>query len=294
MEADFKTHSACLISGSNDLRPLRGYEKHYLVKSHPVGFVFCSRIPTPNELITHYEKYPRYVYISPITIQRFHELLDSFEKYRKTGRIIDIGCGVGGFLIEAQKRGWEVHGTEYTDKAIEICEANNIKMKQGALKPDWYAPDSFDIVTSFEVIEHINNPIEEVQNIRKILRPGGLFYFTTPNFNAIERLYLKADYNVIEYPEHLSYYTKSTIHYLLSRNGFKKKKLVTTGISITRLKAGTKKNFAETYANSENTDEKVREMFERNRFTGFMKSSINWVLNLFGVGSAMKGWYEKK
>lgn len=119
---EFQQHTECLISGSTDLRPVKGYEKHYLVKSHPVGFVFCSRIPSTEELIKYYEGYGRQDYLSPITVKRYHELLDEFEKYRKTGKILDIGCSIGLFLTEAQKRGWEVHGTEFTDDAIEICK----------------------------------------------------------------------------------------------------------------------------------------------------------------------------
>src|SRR5215211_5801758 len=124
----FSSHPACLISGSKKLKPLKGYEKHYLVKS-PVGFVFCSRIPTTPELISHYSGYPRDTYLSPITIKRYNELLDEFEKFRKTGKLLEVGCGSGHFLHEAKKRGWDVYGTEFTDDAIEKCRQYGIKME---------------------------------------------------------------------------------------------------------------------------------------------------------------------
>jgi 2-polyprenyl-3-methyl-5-hydroxy-6-metoxy-1,4-benzoquinol methylase len=289
----FEQHTECLVSGSKKLKPIKGYEKHYLVKSSPLGFIFCSRIPTQEELIKHYEGYTRRNYISPVTIKRYHELLDEFEKYKKTGKILDVGCGIGLFLIEAQKRGWQVYGTEYTDKAIEICRSNNIEMKQGKLDPDWFDPGAFDIVTSFEVIEHINNPVEEVRNINKVLRPGGLFYFTTPNFNAVERFFLKSNYNVIGYPEHLSYYTKRTVNYLLCKNGFKKKKLTTTGISLTRIRTSLNHNCTESYVSATSTDEKLRTSLEKNRLSLFFKRSVNGLLNLSGTGSSMKGWFIK-
>jgi 2-polyprenyl-3-methyl-5-hydroxy-6-metoxy-1,4-benzoquinol methylase len=290
---NFNQHTECLVSGSRKLKPMKGYEKHYLVRSYPLGFVFCSRIPTQEELIKHYEQYSRQNYLSPVTIKRYHELLDEFEKYKKTGKILDVGCGIGLFLIEAQKRGWEVYGTEYTDRAIEICRSHNINMKQGKLDPGWFAPETFDIVTSFEVIEHINNPVEEVRNINKILRTGGLFYFTTPNFNAAERYFLKSDYNIIGYPEHLSYYTKHTANYLLSKNGFKKKKLRTTGISLTRIRTSLNKNSKENYVSATSTDEVIRVSLEKNKLSVFLKRSINRVLSLFGIGSSLKGWYVK-
>jgi 2-polyprenyl-3-methyl-5-hydroxy-6-metoxy-1,4-benzoquinol methylase len=285
-------HTQCLISGSTNLVPLKGYEKDYLVKSRSVGFVFCSRIPTPEELIQHYEKYPRNDYLSPITVRRYHELLDEFEAYNKTGKILDIGCGTGLFLIEAKKRGWEVYGTEYTDTAINICKLSAINMQQGKLDPAWYQENMFDVITSFEVIEHINNPKEDIENIKKILRPNGLFYFTTPNFNAVERYLLKGSYNIIEYPEHLSYYTKKTVHYLLTNAGFKRKKLTTTGLSITRIRTSLGKK--EALINASSTDELVRQRLEKKALMQMLKKALNGILNVIGIGSSLKGWYINK
>ena len=97
----------------------------------------------------------------------------------------------------------------YTD--IEICRKKGISMHKGVLNTENYEEESFDIITSFEVIEHINNPIPELKNFYKLLRKGGLVYLTTPNFNSLLRYRLKSEYNVICYPEHLSYYTPKTL-----------------------------------------------------------------------------------
>jgi 2-polyprenyl-3-methyl-5-hydroxy-6-metoxy-1,4-benzoquinol methylase len=288
----FQSHKACLLTGSTNLQPMKGYEKDYLVKSRPLGFVFSARIPTEEELIKHYESYGREDYLSPITVKRYGQLLDQFEKYRKTGKILDVGCGIGLFLTSAKERDWKVYGTEFTDKAIEICKAKGINMHQGRLDPTWFAQNEFDIITSFEVLEHINNPLEEMSNIHTILRPGGLFYFTTPNFNAIARYYLKSNYNVICYPDHLCYYTKKTINYLMKKSGFRKLKLLATGISLTRIKFSMKKN-NEAMISPTSTDEKIRETFESNRLMGFIKKCINGVFSLTSTGSSLKGWYIK-
>ncbi|MDZ4792739.1 MAG: class I SAM-dependent methyltransferase [Bacteroidota bacterium] len=288
----FQSHHACLISGSTNLKPMKGYEKDYLVKSQPAGFVFCSRIPTQDELITHYESYGREDYLSPITVKRYGQILDDFEKYRKTGKMLDVGCGIGLFLAAAKERGWEVYGTEFTDKAISICKSKGITMQQGRMDAAWFAENEFDVITSFEVLEHINNPLEEMSNIQRILRPGGLFYFTTPNFNAIARYSLKTNYNVICYPEHLCYYTKRTINYLMKKSGFKKLKLKATGISMTRIRISMKKS-NEALISPTSTDEKIRESFESNKLMGFIKNCINVVFSLTGTGSSLKGWYIK-
>ncbi len=213
-----------------------------MVKCLACSFVFAQRIPTVAELEKHYEGYRRNDYLSPLTIKRYEELLDKLEPYRKTNNLIDVGCGIGYFLEVAKKRGWNVYGTEYTDSAVEICESKGISMKKGELNPDNYPEGFFDIITSFEVIEHINNPCQELLKFNKILRVGGCVYITTPNFNSLLRYVLKQDYSVITYPDHLSYYTPKTLKKVFSDNGFHKKWIKTIGISITLLLSGLKKN----------------------------------------------------
>ena len=177
-------HNYCIVCSSGRLEDLEGYSKNYLTKCSDCGFVFAKRIPSERELVEHYDQYGRNDYLSPITIKRYNEILDQFEPYRKTNKLLDVGCGIGYFLEVAKKRGWEVYGTEYTDEAMRICSDKGIEMSHGALEDDTFDSGTFDIITSFEVIEHINNPAEDAQYIHKFLRKGGLFYLTTPNFNS--------------------------------------------------------------------------------------------------------------
>src|SRR5947207_2946364 len=113
-------HTKCLICDSHKISPLKGYEKHDLAKCKNCGFVFMRAIPTIEELKNHYDtySYDETQYLSPLTIDSYNSLLDEFEKFRKTNKILDVGCGVGFFLETAKKRGWEVYGTEYSKKAI--------------------------------------------------------------------------------------------------------------------------------------------------------------------------------
>lgn len=161
--SDYQEFKRCLITNKKDLYPLKGYENNYLVKSKSSGFVFCSRIATEQELMDYYSSYPvGYNADSEITRIRINELLDRFEPYRKTNRMLDVGCGPGLFLIEAKKRGWEVYGTEFTTEQINYLKKQGIKTSLGKLTPDNFEKESFDVIISSEVIEHINNPIEEM------------------------------------------------------------------------------------------------------------------------------------
>ena len=285
-------HTTCLVCQGEKLVPLSGFEKHHLTKCGSCGFVFCKPIPTQEELNAVYEGYGRNDYLSDLTIQAYERVLDSLEPYRKTNRLIDVGCGIGYFLEVAKKRGWEVHGTEFTEEAVRICESKGANMKLGVLNPDNYEPESFDVVCSFEVIEHINNPRQELSSFNKLLRKGGVVYCTTPNFNAVERYMLGSDWNILGYPEHLSYYTPSTLKKVFTVSGFKPKRVEATGISLTRIKKSQGKSTQATIS-ATSDDEKLRNQIAGNPVLGMAKDIINWKLTLFGVGNSLKGWFVK-
>lgn len=285
-------HSSCILCGSDSLLKIKGYEQHLLVKCKSCKFVFCEPIPSIEELEEHYKGYGRNDYLSPITIKRYHEILDSFEPYRKTNKLIDVGCGIGYFLEFAKKRGWEVYGTEFTNEAIQICSEKGIKMKKGILDPENYLPEEFDIITSFEVIEHINNPIQELNSFHKLLRKGGLVYATTPNFNSLLRYRLKSDYNIICYPEHLSYYTPNTLKKVFTSVGFKTKKIQSDGISLTRLKTSNGDS-KQPFISEDSDDEKIRTLLENKKHLQLLKKLVNTILTIIGKGDSLKGRFIK-
>lgn len=286
-------HKNCLICNSNNIIPLTGYEIHQLGKCNDCGFVFMLRIPTTEELDKHYSSYSYKdeQYLSPLTIKSYNDTLDYLEGYRKTNNILDVGCGMGWLMDEAIKRGWNAYGTEYSPTAVEICRKKGIKMTEGVLNPATFGDIKFDVIVSFEVIEHINNPRSELKNINSLLRENGLFYMTTPNFNCYLRYKLKDKYNVITYPEHLSYYTKKTMNKALNDAGFRKKELLTTGISLTRqaMSMGEKTS----PVGEKTSDEKLRKIMSSNILMKLLKSIVNRILTITGFGMTLKAYYEK-
>lgn len=294
-------HSECYLCNSNNISVLTGYEKHQMVKCNDCGFVFMLRIPSHEDLVEHYKKYSygkvgaESNKLSELTIQSFNTLLDYFEKFKKNNTILDVGCGRGWMLEIAKKRGWNVYGTEFAPEALAICEKKGIIMHNGVLSNTVFKGVEFDVITSLEVIEHINNPNEDLKIIYSKLRKGGLFYLTTPNFNGYLRHQLKANYNIIEYPEHLSYYTKSTLDRVLKKNNFKKLKIETTGISITRKEQSKKTtiNNSNTPIKAISSDEKLRETMSKNKLMQLIKSRANKLLTLSGLGLTIKGYYTK-
>ncbi|OFX17430.1 MAG: hypothetical protein A2033_07840 [Bacteroidetes bacterium GWA2_31_9] len=285
-------HKKCLSCSNERYIKSFKYESYGLIKCDNCGLIFMKQIPTKKELDLFYNTYS-YVTeqeVSPITIKRYHSLLDEFEKFKKTNRIFDVGCGQGFFLKEAIKRGWKVFGTEFSPAAIEICKNRGIEMKIGKLNPSDFKPNSFDIITSFEVLEHINNPKEEMENIAKLLRFEGLFYCTTPNFNSLVTRYIKNKSYIISYPEHLIYFTKTTLNHLIINAGFKIYKFKSTGFSPTML-------FRSSQILNQNSvivDANLRTNIENNFFLYLVRNLVNKFLTLTNLGLTLKGYYIKK
>lgn len=279
----------CQVCGSDNLSSFYQAKHPGLKICNKCSFVFFERIPTQEELIRHYKTYSRNDSISEITLKRFDEIIASFEPYRKNGRILDVGCGNGHLLYRAKLKGWDVYGTEFTDEAMAVCRAKGIHMQQGLLNTDNYSRGEFDVICFIEVIEHIQNASAELKKFNILLRQGGLLYITTPNFNALSGKMAGPDWNIIEYPEHLTYFRPSNLDRLLTGNGFERVSLKTTGFSYNRVYQSKKHHRIDS-----GVDEALRDKAENKIIFKAMKKSVNFLLNTFRWGDTIKAIYRRK
>ena len=253
--------------------------------------VFAARRPTQEELERYYAAYPRYENVPAVTRSRYRELLDTFAPYRRTNRILDIGCGVGTFLDEAKQAGWDTYGTEFAARALEIIRARGITAIQAPLKLDTFEPGFFDVISAFEVFEHVPDPRAESAVIAHALRPGGLLYCTTPNFNSASRRLLRGRWSVVSYPEHLCYFTPSTLKRWLSGSGFEAVSITSTGFSLTRLRESVTRTAGHA-APGACEDDRLREAIERSNSLRLVKNAVNTTLSALGAGDTLKGRFE--
>ena len=282
----------CPQCGSDKKVPYTPLKAHYLVACGSCGLVFTALEPSTEDLVAFYSRYLMVEDISPVTLVRYEEVLDTFEPYRKTGRILETGCGSGIFMQRAALRGWAVHGTEIGAHALTAAQARGVNMIEGPLDPSNYPPDHFDIVCSIEVIEHLRTPRAELHNVMNVLRPGGLFYVTTPNFNCLARRVSPADWNVASYPEHLCYFTPRTLDRMLTAEGFKKRALTTTGFSFYRWQVRHDRSPVNKSA-AQRKEESIRSALENKSYLRLTKRLANGLLNLFRLGDSMKAYYVK-
>jgi 2-polyprenyl-3-methyl-5-hydroxy-6-metoxy-1,4-benzoquinol methylase len=273
--------------------------KNLLIQCRKCKFTFAGLEPGDQEIAKYYSNYHAYESLSPLIIKRYNIILDKLEKYRQTNNLLETGCGNGIFLEVARKRNWNVFGTEYSDAALDKCAIKNLPVSKSLAEIKLKAGGDFDVVVTFEVIEHLKNPVQEIIEYSKLLRKNGGLYATTPNYNSLSRRILGYKWNIIIYPEHLSYFTPHTLNKLLSDHGFKKIESNTSGVSFGRLvhslRHKTKNPSTEIINYDYNEkDRKLINTIENNYLLRFLKSTVNSLLSFFHAGDSLKVLYEKK
>ncbi|WP_446007815.1 class I SAM-dependent methyltransferase [Candidatus Electrothrix sp.] len=292
-----KNHSNCPLCNAATISDNKWLYCSELLLCSQCGLVFDKRVPSEQELTDHYNTYS-YSGRKPLSVATklsFEKLLDYFEPFRKNSNILDVGCGQGDFLIAARERGWNVYGSEYSPAAIKLCEDAGITMWPGEFSGDSFGDVKFDCVTSFEVLEHVNQPKKLIYNSISPLRAGGLFYLTTPNFNSIMRYFERKNFRILGYPEHLAFYTKKSIRLLLSQYDLVEKKVLTTGIDISRIKDLFRKVEQQKTSRVQSMTENniVRERLSSGKGR-YLKNIANYVLTISGTGDTLKAYYLKK
>lgn len=300
MDEEFRTFfDQCPMCADCRIAPLRGFEQQHLYQCTNCTLVFDKRRPSDQELYDYYRRYS-YGTLKPCpaaTTASFHRLLSTFERFRRSGRILDIGCGQGDFLEIARQRGWHEQGSEYSEAAVALCRSRGLKVVHGDLALSDFGDQVFDVITAFEVIEHVNDPATLMAHVRRLLRPGGLLYITTPNFDSVLRHLEKSEFRMICYPEHLCFYTRRSLRYLAQLHEFEPVKVLTTGVDLPRLKSrvrggkATSENGGET-ATKQQIDE-LRSRFETSRSLRIVKASVNAMLIATGFGDTLKGYLLK-
>jgi len=148
------------------------------------------------------------------------------QSYRQLGRILDVGCFTGKFLSAAKEAGWQVSGLEISKEAVQRATRDQLGLdiRQDTLLRTDFETETFDVVTMFDVVEHFQKPLPNLKKAAQLLRPKGLLYIETPNFNSISCYFLGKNWNVF-FPWHFYYFNARTIRHTLERTGFRVMKI---------------------------------------------------------------------
>lgn len=159
------------------------------------------------------------VLLTPVTFWLSLSTLKSMIPYHGDGKILDVGCGNGGWLLRLKHAGWDVQGVEIDEPAAREAAAAGIPTVCGTL-PDAQFPDaSFDVVRLHYVFEHLINPGEILDEIHRILKPGGICYIRIPNIDSVTFRLFTDYWFPLDIPRHVFHYSPTTFKRLAGQHG---------------------------------------------------------------------------
>lgn len=176
--------------------------------------------------------YDLYIEEKEDIISTFKKRLDVIEKYKKSGKILDVGCATGFFLKLAKSRGWDVYGTDMSKFASEYAKKKGglRNIFYGDLKKVKFKDNMFDVITMFDVIEHLPDPKNTLKHIYKLLRKNGLIVITTPDSGSIVAKLLGRRWEEFRRArEHTYFFSKKTLFKMLKKTDFKILKVQSAG-----------------------------------------------------------------
>jgi SAM-dependent methyltransferase len=139
-----------------------------------------------------YEKHPYFSYderdVNTLNKERFKNkilALEKIENLNGVGKLVDIGCGAGSFISIAESRGWHVTGVEISQGLSEICTKKGLKVINSSFEDANLSEHSYNLITFWDVIEHVIDPVFCINKARHLLKPGGIALFCTPNEDSL-------------------------------------------------------------------------------------------------------------
>lgn len=231
--------AGCVVCGSpppyRDLFTRAGYR---LVRCPQCGLVFQDPQPSDADLQRTYYHDPAFTAAlfgsyRELTLEQARQKLDLLESLVGSlapGRALDVGCSSGAWLEVSADRGWHATGIEPGAETARAARERGLDVRSGTLEQ--VAPQlderGFDLISFWDVLEHVRDPRRELAVAARLLAPGGVLALTMPNeagwYPRVTYRVLARRTGVWEYPElpaHLYDFNPATISRLLRSSGYR-------------------------------------------------------------------------
>ncbi len=231
----------CNLCGADDPVVIQtGYDRltdgpgaFTLVECKQCSLIYLNPRPIPSEIGIYYPATNYHPYLPAIDDEPswFRRLDRRFGLYKRcqevsrrvkiTGDLLDVGCATGIFLEGMRQRGWQVKGVELNAEVAQYARQRlKLDVLAGSLEEAHYPTACFDLVTLWDVLEHVYDPKETLQEIARLLRPGGWLVFSLPDPDCIEARWLGPYWAGWDMPRHLQLFRRNVLQRLLMETGF--------------------------------------------------------------------------
>lgn len=140
--------------------------------------------------------------------------------YSGEARLLDFGCGAGGYVAKMAAAGWKAEGLDASPNAVRRGREAGLTLHQGTLPGAALEPGSFDVVTMWQALEHVPSPKATLEAVRPLLRPGGRLLIVCPRLDSLEARWFGPAWFALELPRHLTHFTAETLRRHLEAAGF--------------------------------------------------------------------------
>jgi 2-polyprenyl-3-methyl-5-hydroxy-6-metoxy-1,4-benzoquinol methylase len=217
---------ACTICGSTRLRRLCRKKEAIYHLCLECCVIFQYPQPAPEAMVdyanTEYEQgvYRDYVEAREMKLEHFSHRLKQLLPRVRRGRLLDVGCSCGYFMQVAAASGFEVEGLEFSGAAIA---AANSSVRPHIICSSIDAFDgnrSYDLVTAFDLIEHVPRPKNFLRKVRQLLVPGGWLAMSTPDAGHFLRCMMRSYWPMLQPMQHLTIFSRRGMRLALEEAGF--------------------------------------------------------------------------
>ena len=138
-------------------------------------------------------------------------------KYSSNRSVLDIGAGTGDFLVAAKNDGWNTLGIEPNESAKQLAKNKGVNFIENL---ESISDDSFDVITMWHVLEHVRNLDYQLDQLKRICKPGGIVIIAVPNYKSFDAQYYKEFWAAYDVPRHLWHFSKNGIQKLFAQQNF--------------------------------------------------------------------------
>ena len=164
--------------------------------------------------------------------RRWKNQVKLISQYKRGGAILDIGCSSGGFLGTMKRSDWKLYGIERKESTARRARATTgAEVFAGDAAEACFLPESFDVITCFDVLEHMYRPRQFMTKVLDWLKPGGILYAMLPNIDSWESRLFGTYWYGLELPRHLFHFSPASVRYLMADVGYQEVRLRTPSVA---------------------------------------------------------------